>query len=114
LENCSSVESLKATKFISDLKLDEDSLRTAIRIELETKNELTIKASKKSKINRHYRIANTRALKKARKIAKEKQKQEKLLKKETLRKQKEHTAKLKTVRAILEQEIQEEINENKK
>jgi len=109
LENCLSVEEVKETDLFQGLGVNEDSLRTVIRMELQEKEQKSKANPKKPQIASNRYVSRAAAIKKARKVAQKKVKQEKLVKKQALSAKKERAKKLKALRAKLKSEIQEEI-----
>lgn len=109
LENCLSVEEVKETDLFQDLGINKDSLRTVIRMELQEKGQKSKANPKKPQIVSKGYVPKATAIKKARKVAKEKVKQEKLVKKQALSTKKERAKKMKALRVKLKSEIQEEM-----
>lgn len=111
LEACLSTEEVVETISVQALGLNEDSLRTVIRTELEAKYKKPNTKLKNKQESANNYVSKGRAFKKARKIAKEKARQDKLEKQEQLLKEKERRMQLKELRTRLEQEIELEITE---
>lgn len=110
-EDCLPDERGEGVSFINDLGVNEDSLRAIIRMEFAQKQQKRKFVSKKStSISKNYE-PKAILIKKARKIAIEKTKQEKLAKKDALADKKKRIEKLKALRAKLELEIELEMQD---
>jgi hypothetical protein len=108
LKNCFLEEVVEEELPIDDLGVNVDSLKASIRIALEAKRSVKRVSKNLKSVSKSY-ISNTTAIKKARKVAKEKNRQEKLVKKQALAAKKERAEKLKALKAKLEREIELEI-----
>jgi hypothetical protein len=106
LENCLSAERLEDVHLTDDLGVSEDSLRAIIRMEFATKQQKRKFVSKNPKsISKSYE-SKAILIKKAKKNAVEKRKQERLVKRTALVEKKKRIEKLKALRAKLELEIE--------
>lgn len=111
LEDCLSTELLEEPNSINDLGVNEDSLRAVIRVEVAEKQAKRKFVPQKSNASvKGYQLKTT-AIKKARKIAREKAKQTQLAKRTTLLAKKEQQQKMKALRAKIEKEVELEIQE---
>jgi hypothetical protein len=111
LEACLSTEAVDESSSMNDLGVNEDSLRTIIRLEIAKKQHKKKLAPQQGKSFENGYQVKAIAIKKARGIAKEKRNQEKLAKKKALAEKKERQTKLKALRAKIEREVELEIQE---
>lgn len=111
LEDCLPNERGEEASLMADLGINEDSLKAVIKMEFAQKQQKRKLVSKKSKSISNSYESKAILIKKARKIAVEKTKQDKLAKRNALAEKKNRIEKLKALRAKLELEIELEMQD---